>query len=132
MPQAARRGNAPLVEALLSAGARLDTEDAAGLTAVDHAVLCRTSHPDSGEPGGGAGAAVLRALLPGFGERRLNTHRTRAGDSSLMLAVNGGDQVGSVEAHELACFLFLDWLGGLLMPSLERGKGTDEEGCIPC
>jgi hypothetical protein len=93
VPQAARRGNAPLVEALLSAGARVDTEDAAGLTAVDHAVLCRASHPDSGEPGGGAGAAVLRLLAHSAGERRLNEHRTEAGDTALTLAVSEGESL---------------------------------------
>ncbi|GIL90272.1 hypothetical protein Vretifemale_17857 [Volvox reticuliferus] len=80
--QVAIIGHLPLLEALLALGARVDAEDAAGMTAVDHAVLARARLGDNG---------CLAALLAAYGTRRLNAHRSHSGDSALMLAVRTGD-----------------------------------------
>ncbi|GLI71523.1 hypothetical protein VaNZ11_016749 [Volvox africanus] len=80
--QVAVIGHLPLLEALLALGARVDAEDAAGMTAVDHAVLARARLADNG---------CLAALLAAYGARRINAHRNHAGDSALMLAVRAGD-----------------------------------------
>ncbi|KAG2432687.1 hypothetical protein HYH02_006672 [Chlamydomonas schloesseri] len=91
---AAVRGSLPLVEVLLAVGARVDAEDGAGCTAVDLAILARQRLGGSDGPG----KRVLAALLAAYGERRLNTHRTAAGDSALMLAarIRNRDIVGQL------------------------------------